>query len=73
MFFYSCVIYFIWVTSTFAQTRTISGQVTAADTKEPLPGVNVVVQGTSTGTVTGLDGTYSLNLSEGQDVLFFLL
>ncbi len=50
--------------------RAISGIVTD-DTGEPMPGVNVLVKGTSTGTVTGFDGKYSLNLAEGQDVLVF--
>lgn len=39
-------------------------------TGEPLPGVTVVIKGSSTGTVTGADGTYSLN-ALGNDVLLF--
>jgi hypothetical protein len=37
-----------------AQQATVQGQVTDAQTGELLPGVNVVVQGTSTGTATNL-------------------
>jgi outer membrane receptor protein involved in Fe transport len=38
----------------------ISGQVTDADTGEPLPGTNVVVEGTDLGAATNLDGTYNI-------------
>ena len=48
----------------FAQQHVLSGRVTAADDGTPLPGVNVVLRGTTTGTVTGGDGNYSLALPE---------
>lgn len=53
----------------YAQT-TVSGTVTAPE-EGALPGVNVLVQGTSTGTVTDLDGNYNVTLPEGSDVLVF--
>ncbi|MDF9800228.1 TonB-linked SusC/RagA family outer membrane protein [Catalinimonas alkaloidigena] len=53
----------------YAQT-TVSGQVTAPE-EGSLPGVNVLVQGTSTGTVTDMDGNYSVSVPEGSDVLVF--
>ena len=53
----------------FAQTRTISGTVTD-DSGVPLPGVNVLISGTSTGTQTDFDGLYSIEASTG-DVLTF--
>jgi TonB-dependent starch-binding outer membrane protein SusC len=37
---------------------------------EPLPGVTVIIDGTNTGTVTNIDGQYSLEANEG-DVLVF--
>ncbi|MEM7110516.1 MAG: von Willebrand factor type A domain-containing protein, partial [Bacteroidota bacterium] len=40
--------------------RRITGRVTSAEDGSPLPGVNVVVKGTSIGTVTDSDGIYSL-------------
>lgn len=40
----------------------ISGKVTTADTNEALPGANVMVVGTTTGTVTEMDGSYRLSL-----------
>lgn len=53
----------------FAQTRTISGTVTD-DSGVPLPGVNVLISGTTTGTQTDFDGLYSIEASTG-DVLTF--
>ena len=44
----------------------IKGQVVDEDTQEPLPGVNVLVKGTSTGTLTDIDGRFSLPRTEEQ-------
>ena len=54
---------------TFAQEKTISGTVTD-DTGLPLPGVNIVIKGTTTGTQSDFDGNYSLNASVGQTLVF---
>ncbi len=56
---------------TVAQQRTLTGKVTAADDGTPLPGVNVVLRGTTTGTVTGSDGNYALALSEATGTIVF--
>lgn len=53
----------------FAQDKTISGTVTDSDGL-PLPGVNIVVEGTSNGTQTDFDGNYSITASAGQSLLF---
>ncbi|MEO9803255.1 MAG: SusC/RagA family TonB-linked outer membrane protein [Reichenbachiella sp.] len=53
-----------------AQTRSLSGKVTGADDGASLPGVNVAIRGTSTGTITDLDGNYKLDVSD-DDVLVF--
>ncbi|PQJ14419.1 SusC/RagA family TonB-linked outer membrane protein [Aureicoccus marinus] len=52
----------------FAQ-KTITGTVTDAD-GVPLPGANIVVEGTANGTQTDFDGNYSIEASEGQVLLF---
>lgn len=52
-----------------AQT-TITGTVTEQSSSLPLPGVNVIVKGTSNGTATDFDGKYQLSVSNG-DVLEF--
>lgn len=49
------------VSSAFAQFE-VSGTVIDEDTEEPLTGVNIVLQGTSTGTATDIDGNYSLEV-----------
>ncbi|MBD0850673.1 carboxypeptidase-like regulatory domain-containing protein [Maribacter arenosus] len=54
---------------TFAQEKTISGMVTD-QSGLPLPGVNIVVVGTTNGTQTDFDGNYSIKASEGQTLMF---
>ena len=49
----------------------VKGTVTSQDTGETLPGVNIVVRGAGSGTVTDLDGSFTLNLSSEDDVLIF--
>ncbi len=53
----------------FAQDKTIAGTVTDQDGL-PLPGVNIVVEGTTNGTQTDFDGNYAISGSEGQTLLF---
>lgn len=52
-----------------AQSKVVSGVVTD-DTNQPLPGVAVVVPGTTIGTVTDFDGKYSLNVGDAQKLSF---
>jgi len=49
----------------------VTGQVTDATTGEALPGVNVLLVGTSQGTVTDLDGNYSIDANSPLDSLKF--
>ena len=51
------------------QQQVVTGQVTDAATGEPLPGASVVIQGTTTGTTTGIDGDYSLSVPGPESVL----
>ena len=55
----------------FAQNRTITGKVTGADDGQPLPGVSVKVQGTSTGTQTNANGEYRLSVPATAKTLSF--
>lgn len=48
---------------------TVSGTVTAGDTGEPLLGVNILVEGTSTGTITDLDGQFELKVPNEESRL----
>ena len=49
---------------------TVSGVVTSAEDGEPLPGINVIIKGTSIGTATNLEGEYELDISK-EGVLIF--
>ncbi|HEY8512696.1 MAG TPA: TonB-dependent receptor [Cyclobacteriaceae bacterium] len=53
----------------FAQTGIIRGTVTDSATGEPLVGVTVQVEGTSTGTITDFDGKFELTVAEGVHTL----
>ncbi len=54
----------------WAQERTVTGKVTSADDGTGLPGVNLVVKGTTSGTVTDSDGRFSLPLgSAGSTII----
>jgi TonB-dependent starch-binding outer membrane protein SusC len=48
----------------------ISGKVTSAEDGQPMPGVNIVVVGTITGTITDVNGNYSFNVPEGATLEF---
>lgn len=49
---------------------TVSGTVTSAD-NQPLPGVNVVVKGTTIGTITDVDGNYTIEVESEESILEF--
>lgn len=55
--------------SAFAQQLTVTGQVLDAQ-KEPLIGVSVLEKGTSNGTITDLDGNFTLNVSPDGMLVF---
>lgn len=54
-----------------AQSFDVRGKVIAADSKEPLLGVNVRQKGTSNGVITDLDGNYRINVKGTEAVLEF--
>lgn len=65
---------FFWIllfsiSTVFAQVA-ITGVVTD-ETKEPMPGVSVIVKGTKTGTVTDANGRYRISMPKGSSVLTF--
>jgi TonB-linked SusC/RagA family outer membrane protein len=53
------------------QGRTITGRVLTSEDNSGLPGVNVLVKGTSQGTVTDLEGNYVLEVQNDQSILVF--
>lgn len=54
-----------------AQTKSISGVVKSSEDGESLIGVTVMVKGTSTGTITNIDGKYSITVPNSDAVLVF--
>lgn len=55
-------------TTIWAQQKTITGNI-SDETGQPLPGVNVIVKGTTVGTVTQPDGTFTLQVRENVNSL----
>ena len=53
------------------QAISIRGKVTSQSDGIGLPGVNILVKGTSMGTVTDVEGNYNLNVPDGSEVLIF--
>ncbi len=53
----------------FAQQKTITGTVND-DSGLPLPGANVIIKGSNTGTQTDFDGNYSISAATGQTLMF---
>ncbi len=67
------IVFFLLILGTstlFAQNKTVTGIVTSKSDGTTLPGVSVIVQGTTKGTQTDFDGKYSLEVSTG-DILNF--
>ena len=62
---------FLFANVAWAQERTVSGRVTATEDGSSLPGVNVVLKGTSNGTATDADGRYSLQIPTSGGSLVF--
>jgi len=61
----------IGVHFTNAQTKNISGTVTSTEDGTSIPGVSVLVKGTTIGTITNIDGNYVLQVPEDAKVLTF--
>ncbi|UII19530.1 SusC/RagA family TonB-linked outer membrane protein [Fulvivirga ligni] len=56
--------------SAMAQKQTVTGKVTSAADGNPLPGVSVLEQGTTNGTVTDIEGNFSMSVTDGANLVF---
>lgn len=56
--------------NSITEVKTISGTVTSAADGQALIGVTVAIKGTSSGTITDIDGNYSLDVDEGAVIVF---
>lgn len=54
-----------------AQTKTITGKVTSSEDDSPIPGVTVVVKGTTVGTLTDMDGKYKIEATGSATTLVY--
>ena len=53
------------------QQNVVTGKVIDSETGEPIPGVNIIVKGTTVGTMTDASGDYSLNVPDKNAILVF--
>lgn len=72
MKYYLPLIFLIFglVLSSRAQAQIVTGKVADATSGDGLPGVTVLVQGTTTGTVTDMNGNYSLNVTPNATLVY---
>ncbi|MFC5407854.1 SusC/RagA family TonB-linked outer membrane protein [Larkinella bovis] len=62
-----CVFVLLWSTNAMAQDRRITGRITGND--GPVPGANIVLKGTTTGTSSDAEGNYAINVRGNDPVL----
>jgi TonB-linked SusC/RagA family outer membrane protein len=67
---FSLLILLLSFTVLFAQEKSVTGSVTD-ENSESLPGVNVIVKGTTVGTITDVDGNFKITVPSGKSVLQF--
>jgi len=68
---FSAFVFALSMSTMVAQTRTITGKITASSDGTGIPGVNIQVKGTQKGTSSNASGTYSLDVSGASPVLSF--
>ncbi|HEU5147786.1 MAG TPA: SusC/RagA family TonB-linked outer membrane protein, partial [Chryseosolibacter sp.] len=61
----------VFASEAIQQTVTVTGTVTSGEESGGLPGVNVVVKGTSIGTTTDVDGKYTIQIPDANATLVF--
>lgn len=61
---------FLWVYTAHGQQNTVSGKI-LDENEQGLPGVSVFVKGTTTGTISDIDGNYRINVSGSNATLVF--
>lgn len=72
--YYLFMVLFLMLNGTImAQQINVQGKVTAAEDPEGLPGVSIVAEGTGTGTVSDINGNFSINVPNENTVLVFLI
>ena len=54
----------------YSQELTITGRIFDTETNEPMPGVNIIVKGTTLGTISDVDGNFSITATKGDELEF---
>lgn len=57
--------------STACAQLSVSGKVISSEDQSPIPGVNILVKGTNSGTITNVSGEYTISVSSSNEVLVF--
>jgi CobQ-like glutamine amidotransferase family enzyme len=70
-FFKSSLFLLFMLPMSFFAQQSLSGSVTESATGLPVPGVNIIVKGTSNGTTTDFDGNYTINNVKETDILVY--
>ena len=58
-----CLIFGLFFPSAMMAQGTITGTITEASTNAPLPGANIIIKGTTTGSISDFDGKFSINVT----------
>lgn len=61
---------FLCIQTAFGQAKTVTGTVKNKADGFPIPGVSVMIQGTSNGTTTDFDGNFSISVASGRSLSF---
>ncbi len=67
---FTLLLILLFTVHAFAQEKTMNGIVVGSDDNMPIPGVNVIVQGTVRGVSTDFDGRYSIKVNQGETLEF---
>lgn len=65
---YSLVVGFVLFINVFSYAQS-TGKVISGKDETPMPGVSILIKGTSTGTISDLDGNFSLNAASGSTLV----
>jgi len=65
------LLFLIWGTNVYGQEIVITGKVTSSEDYTGLPGTNVIIKGTTSGTITDLDGNYTVEVPNTDAILVF--
>ncbi|MDN3686296.1 carboxypeptidase-like regulatory domain-containing protein [Cyclobacterium jeungdonense] len=68
---WAIAMFYFFRNSLFAQQRTVTSTVTSADTGETLPGVNILIKGSSFGSATDIDGNYRIQVPSADAILSY--